>query len=89
MDVLNLLNHLLNLFAPALGLALLVPSGSRLLWWRALRPVSWLHQVKWSALWNVAVWLLGLIMLGRDGAMGSYAALVLSSAAVVWWTGLR
>ena len=30
-----------------------------------------------------------LLVLGRDGAMASYAALVLASALTVWWTGLR
>jgi hypothetical protein len=27
--------------------------------------------------------------LGRDGAMATYAALVLASSLTVWWTGLR
>jgi len=38
---------------------------------------------------NLVVLLLGLIVLGRDGAMWTYAGLVLASALTVWWTGLR
>ena len=89
MNALDLLDHLLNLFAPALGMALLVPALARLVWWRALQATAWLQQVKKVALCNAVVVLVGLIALGRDGATLTYAALVLSSALVVWWTGLR
>ncbi len=88
MNALDLLDHLLNLFAPALGMALLAPTLARLVWWRALQ-ATWLHQVKWVAVCNAVVVLIGLVALGRDGAMATYAALVLSSAVVIWWTGLR
>ncbi|MDE2594538.1 MAG: hypothetical protein KGL57_09890 [Burkholderiales bacterium] len=89
MDVWGGLIHIVNFFAPALGLALIVPSVSRLVWWRALKSVAWLQQVKWVALINAAVLVLGLLVLGRDGAMWTYIALVLASAGTVWWTGLR
>lgn len=89
MDVWGGLIHIVNFFAPAFGLALIVPSVSRLVWWRALKPVAWFQQVKWVAVINAAILVLGLLVLGRDGAMWTYIALVLASAGTVWWTGLR
>lgn len=89
MGLLDALNHALNFFLPALGLAVLVPSLARLVWWKALRSAGWLRQVKWTAVANVGVLVLGLLLTGRDGAMLTYAGLVLSSAFMVWWTGLR
>ena len=89
MGFLDALNHVLNFFLPALGMALLVPSLARLVWWRASRQALWLRQVKWVALINAAVLVLGLLLTGRDGAMLTYTGLVLASAMTVWWTGLR
>ena len=80
MDFLGFIDHLLNLFAPAFGLALLVPSLARLVWFRALASVGWLHQVKWVLVANAAVLVAGLILLGRDGATWTYVGLVLASA---------
>lgn len=88
MDVWSGLIHIVNFFGPALGLALIVTSLSRLVWWRALKG-AWLQQFKWVALINAAVSVVGLLVLGRDGAMWTYTALVLASAGTVWWTGLR
>lgn len=89
MGFFDALNHLVNLFLPALGLALLVPTLARLVWWQALKAAGWWRQVRWTALANAGVLILGLVLTGRDGAMVTYAALVLSSALTVWWTGLR
>ena len=82
-------SHVLNFLLPAVAMALLVPALARLVWWRALKPVAWWRQVGTVAGVNVVVWLAGLLVLGRDGAMASYAELVLASALTVWWTGLR
>ena len=89
MGLLDALNHALNFFLPALAMALLVPSLARLVWWKALRGAGWLRQVKWTAAGNVLVLVLGLLLTGRDGAMLTYGGLVLCSAWMVWWTGLR
>ena len=70
-------------------MALLVPSVARVVWWKALRSVAWWPQVRLAALLNGGVLLAGLLILGRDGAMYTYAGLVLASALTVWWTGLR
>ena len=89
MGFLDFLNHLVNFFLPALCLAVLVPSLARRVWWRALKPAGWGRQVAMAAGANALVWVAGALVTGRDGAMVSYAALALSSALVVWWTGLR
>lgn len=82
-------SHVLNFLLPAVAMALLVPSLARLVWWKSLASAGWWRQVQVAALFNVGVLVLGMLVLGRDGAMWTYAALVLSSALVVWWTGLR
>lgn len=89
MGFLDALNHTLNFLLPALGMALVVPSLARLVWWKALRSAGWLRQVKWAAALNVLILIAGLIATGRDGAMLTYSGLVLASAFTVWWTGLR
>lgn len=82
-------SHVLNFLLPAVAMALLVPSLARLIWWKSLASAGWWRQVKVVAMINVVVLLLGLIVLGRDGAMWTYAGLVLASSLTVWWTGLR
>ncbi len=89
MDSVDFLNHLLNFFAPAVGMALLVPTLARWLWGGAMRGVAWSTQVKWVMAANALVLVVGLLILGRDGAMWTYAGLVLASALGVWWTGLK
>ena len=89
MDVWGGLIHIVNFFGPALGLALIVPSLARLVWWRTLKSASWWPMVKRVLTINSLVLVLGLVLLGRDGAMWTYTALVLASATTVWWLGLR
>lgn len=89
MGFFNALNHLVNFFLPALTMALLVPTLARLVWRAELKGKAWGGQVKWSALANAGVLIVGLVLTGQDGAVATYAGLVLASALVVWWTGLR
>lgn len=89
MGFFNALNHLVNFFLPALTMALLVPTLARLVWRAELKGKAWRGQVKWSALANAGVLIVGLVLTGQDGAVATYAGLVLASAVVVWWTGWR
>lgn len=89
MGFLDALDHALNFLLPALGMALLVPSLARLVWWKALKSAGWLRQVKWASAFNVLILIAGLVVTGHDGAMSTYLGLVLASALTVWWTGLR
>ncbi|WP_243738545.1 hypothetical protein [Aquabacterium commune] len=88
-DVGQFLSHLLNFLLPALAMAVLVPALARVVWWQALKSAGWWRQVRWCAVLNVAALVIGLLVMGRDGAMATYAGLVLASALTVWWTGLR
>lgn len=75
--------HLGNFALPALGLAtLLAPAVAG---WRGLTP-----QRLWQAWWPLAgagllVLVAGLVGLGRDGRMATYAALVLVAASLACW----
>ena len=79
--------HLLNLFGPAIGLGLIAPSLAKLLWRRELAAVPWRALAQWVAAAGAVVTLAGLAILGRDGKMATYAALVLATAAALWWRG--
>ncbi len=89
MGFLDAIFHLMNFILPALAMALLVPSLARMLWFKKLAKVSWALMARRVALSGLAVLTAGLLILGRDGAMLTYAALVLSSALAVWWTGFK
>jgi hypothetical protein len=79
--------HLANLFGPAIGLALIVPTLAKLLWRQELRRVAWRSLALWTLAACAAVLLAGLVLLGRDGRMATYLALVLAAALTLWWRG--
>ena len=81
--------HLANLFGPALGLALIAPTAAKLLWRRDLRQVAWRGLAAWVLGACALVTLAGLLLLGRDGRMVTYGAMVLTAAAVLGWRGWR
>ena len=89
MGPLDLFWHLANLFAPALGMALIAPTLAKLLWRDALRAQSWAPLAVWVGLANAGVLVGGLLLLGRDGRMATYVAMVLASAGLLWWRGAR
>ena len=80
-----LLNHTVNFFMPAFFLAVLMALAGR---WRAgaLGAASaslWRH-IKINSWVGGSVSLLGLIVLGQDGKMWTYVALVISIALAQW-----
>ena len=87
MGPLDVLWHLLNFVAPALGVAALTTALAKLLWRRQLRAASWRALLRASALAALAAWVAGLVVFGRDGRMASYGLLVLGTALVLWWKG--
>ena len=87
MGPLDAIWHLLNFFAPALGLAVLSASAAKLVWRRDLAGVAWLRLALWAALAGMAVLIGGLVVFGRDGKMATYAALVVASAIALWIAG--
>jgi len=80
--------HLLGLFLPALGTGLMAAAAAKWLFWRAeLRRTGWLRLAAWACAAGSLALLGGLVLLGRDGRMASYGAMVAASALALWWAG--
>lgn len=79
--------HLLNLLAPAFGMAVVSASLAKLVWRRELALVPWRRLVIWAATAGTVALIAGLVLFGRDGKMATYAGLVSASALALWWTG--
>ena len=81
--------HVLNFFAPALGIGMLAPTLAKLFWRAELRAVAWLRLVA-VALGAAALALIGgLLVLGQDGRIATYTAMIAAAAVSLWWTGFR
>lgn len=87
MGPLDTLNHLLNFFAPAAAMAVLVALGSRILRWKSGSNHAAWAQFAIQLGVGSAVLLAGLVVLGRDGKMATYAALVVACATCQWCLG--
>ncbi len=87
MSPLDIFWHLLNLFLPAVGLGLIAPALAKAVWWRELKPVPYARLVAWCMPPTAACVLVGLLLLGRDGRMGTYMAMGFVSASALWWAG--
>ena len=79
--------HLLNLFGPAIGLALITPSLAKLLWRRELKSARWWRLSGFVLAACALVTIAGLVAFGHDGKMMTYAAMVAVSALALWWSG--
>ncbi len=87
MGPLDALWHVANLFVPALALGALAAALTKLLWRRELAAVRWQRLAGPACAACAAVTLAGLALLGRDGRMATYAAMVLACALTLWWQG--
>lgn len=87
MDFLGAFWHLCNLFAPGVGVALFAALATKLLWAAELRSVGFLRLWGWASAATVAVSIGGLVVLGRDGMMATYAAMVAACALALWLAG--
>jgi len=85
MGALAMLNHALNFLAPALWLASGLTLMSRIFMKKRAPAHTPLAQVAILSAAGSGVLLLGLVLLGRDGKMSTYAALVLVCASVQVW----
>lgn len=81
MQTMALIWHLLNFVLPAAGLAAIMALTLRI---RGIRTPGWIRM--WTGLFaaGVAVLVAGLWWLERDGAMLTYAALVLVNGSLSW-----
>lgn len=82
MTLLQLLFHLLNFVLPALAMAVCMPLAGRWLMGRGV--VAWRRRFGWHLLVGVAVLVAGMLLQGHDGAMATYAALVLVAGSLEW-----
>jgi hypothetical protein len=87
MGPLDALWHLGNLLAVAVMTGVLCAVGVKLLWRRELAAVSWRALLLYAVACSCIVTLAGLAITGRDGRMGTYAAMVLLNALTLWWRG--
>ncbi len=83
MGFLDALLHLSGFAAPALALGLLMPLAAR--WALPRRPAA-RYRVQAAVVFaaGLAALVAGLVLFGRDGKMGAYAALVLAAATAQW-----
>lgn len=84
MPFLDFLNHLLNLVAPAVFLAVSLAVGARLVWTKKAHLLPWYHMASVNALLGILVLALGGVLSGQDGRMGTYMCLVLVMATCQW-----
>ena len=89
MDPLDAVWHLLNFFAPALGIGALASALAKLLWRAALKRVTWVRLFAVSSGAAAATLVGGLVVFGHDGRILTYAAMVLATALSLWWSGFR
>ncbi len=84
MSLLVALNHLLNFVAPALALAVLLVLASHMFMGKMAKKQDRIASIAINFVVGCAVLGAGLVLLGRDGRMATYAALVLACASCQW-----
>lgn len=89
MTFLALIGHVANFLAPAIAMALLLWGMPRL--WPSSRRGRWSAGRELLALGvlGAVVLVAGLVALGRDGKMLTYAALVVAQGSLAWWARRR
>lgn len=79
--------HLLNFFAPAVGLGLIASASTKLLWRRELRQIGFFRLAGWAVIGCALTSIAGLVGFGRDGRIATWAAMVAVCALTLWWFG--
>jgi hypothetical protein len=77
--------HLMNFVLPALLLGFVAAALTKLIGPRRLRTVPLLRLGGWASAAALLALVGGLLMTGRDGAMATYAAMVVACAAALGW----
>ncbi len=87
MDLVDAFWHLLNFFAPAVGVGLMAAALAKLLWRRELKAVAWLRLASCATAGCALVLVAGLLFFGHDGKMATYAAMVGACGLTLWLIG--
>jgi hypothetical protein len=87
MDAGTTLWQLLGLFAVPAGTGVLAATGAWWLWRGPGAARRWARLAAWSAAAASATAVLGLVGLGHDGQMLTYAAVVLACTLTLGWLG--
>ena len=72
-----------------MGVGFFASALAKVFWRSAMRPVPWFRLFAFTSGFAGAALIGGLVILGRDGRVATYAAMVLASALSLWWFGLR
>jgi hypothetical protein len=89
MGPLDALWHLLNFFAPAVGVGLITAALARLVWRRELRQAGFGRLAAWACGGCTVGLVAALVIFQRDGKMAGYALMLASGSLALWWAGLR
>ena len=87
MNLMDLSWHLLNFLAPSVVLASLTVLFGKLVWRRGLRSAPWRRLWFMAVAAAITVALAGLVLMGRDGKLATYSAMVLACALAVFVGG--
>lgn len=85
MSLIDLLFHLLNFVAPSLVVSVLLVIAGPIFIRKRVKPSAIWSQLAINIIVGVTVLALGLVLLGRDGKMLTYLAMVLALATSAWW----
>jgi hypothetical protein len=85
MSPLDGLWHLLNFVAPALATSGVASFLAKGVWRRRLRTLGLARLWAGAATSSFVCYAAAVILLGRDGKMAAYAALVTGCALSLWW----
>jgi hypothetical protein len=89
LTALGLFWHLVNFAAPAIGVGALTAALCKLFWRRTLAASSWFTLAWQASLAGLVVLVLGLVVTGHDGKMGTYAVLIVACTLVPWLRTVR
>ena len=81
----DLLNHLLNFFAPAFGVALLVTLFAFIFIRKQALAGGFIRSAAINFFFSCGALVFGLWFFGRDGKMLTYVALAVCCASSQWW----
>jgi Na+/citrate or Na+/malate symporter len=87
LDLAGVIWHFASFFMAPLGLGVIASLLAKLLWRSSLRSVPWSRLAGFACGAAFAAHVVGLVLLGTDGKMLTYAAMVLATATALWWAG--